>query len=267
MTKTGIVMKKEKNTALIMTAAGGFYKVSAWNRSPQIGEEFSGKVKKEAGFYKNFITAAILMFMVTTVGGAFAYYTPAAAITVDINPSIQLKTNIFDRIISAEALDSDGKAILGSIRVKNKSLNAGLNLIVKKSEELRYVNKSSGVIAVDIDAKNSRQLNIAEFEKYISSENLNAKIDNNGIKKEIKSKENVEKGKASENKPETDVNKSKSEETKPKATVKPEEKKSEVKPQPTVKAEEKKPEIKPQETVKPEERKDTGKVNVEIEKH
>ena len=51
--------------------------------------------------------------------GVWAYYTPAAQISVEINPLINLTVNRFDRVIRAEGGNADGEAVLENLNLQH----------------------------------------------------------------------------------------------------------------------------------------------------
>ena len=62
--------------------------------------------------------AACLLFLL--MGGRWLYFTPVAEISIDINPSIELGVNRFDRVVSVEDFNEDGRALAQGLDVKYK---------------------------------------------------------------------------------------------------------------------------------------------------
>lgn len=54
-------------------------------------------------------------------GGTYAYAktTPAAYVSVDINPSVELGVNSFGKVISAQAYNEDGQKVLEGTNLVN----------------------------------------------------------------------------------------------------------------------------------------------------
>ncbi len=52
----------------------------------------------------------LLLLVLGGVGGKL-FFTPVSAISVDINPSLELNVNCFDRVISVEGYNEDGQAL------------------------------------------------------------------------------------------------------------------------------------------------------------
>ena len=51
-------------------------------------------------------------------GGCYLYFTPSASISIDVNPSIELGVNRFDRVVSIDGYNEDGQAFADSLEVK-----------------------------------------------------------------------------------------------------------------------------------------------------
>lgn len=74
--------------------------------------------------------AACACLLLTLLGGRWLYFTPTAEISVDINPSIELQINRFDRVISVNAFNEDGQAFSGALDVRFKNYTAAIEEIL-----------------------------------------------------------------------------------------------------------------------------------------
>ncbi|MFL0267308.1 anti-sigma factor domain-containing protein [Candidatus Clostridium radicumherbarum] len=185
---TGIVMQLNKNHACVMTSSGEFLKLKISKTPPKVGEVYTGQIVKDIPFYKYAITAATLTFIVLCSSTAYAYYTPVASVVVDINPSIKLDLNRWNRIIKATPLNEDGKKVLSELKVQNKSLNDGLNTLVLQAKKDNFINgdKSNNANTVNIDIDSSRSINdfnISQFEEKAKSDNIKLNITTSSINK------------------------------------------------------------------------------------
>lgn len=178
---TGVIMQLNKQHAFVMTSTGEFLKLKLNKNSPKIGEEYTGEVVKDTPFYKYALTAATLTFLFLFSSTAYAYYTPVASVVVNINPSIKLDLNKWNRIIKSTPLNQDGKKVLSELKVQNKSLNDGLNSIVVQAKKDNFINleyvESGKTITIDISSSKSiKDFNLSRFEESIKSGNINLKI-------------------------------------------------------------------------------------------
>lgn len=62
--------------------------------------------------------AACAACLLVTLGSLWVYFTPAAYISVDVNPSLELAVNRFDRVISVTGLNDDGDALAQTLDVR-----------------------------------------------------------------------------------------------------------------------------------------------------
>jgi hypothetical protein len=181
MNNTGVVMQIEKSYAFIMTNRGEFLKVKVAKPIPNIGEVYTGEVAKETPFYKYAAAAASLLFVLFSGTASYAYYTPTASVVVNINPSIELKVNRWDRILKTTPLNSDGEKVLSSLDIKNKSLNDGLDLIVEEAKRDDFINEryieSGKIITVSVqNIKSDKKPDISQFEEHAKQGNLKVNV-------------------------------------------------------------------------------------------
>ena len=184
MIKTGIVMSIINKKAGIMTSNGEFVYIKTRKSLPKVGEIHTGELcSKNLFLYKYAVTAASLMFLFFSSVYAYAYYTPVTTIVLSsINPSVSLKANRWNRIISSKALNSDGSLILSNVKLKNKSIDSGLELLVKEAKVENLINSKNvadnKTISVDIKSNKNGSIDISKFKNIIDSNKLNIKINN-----------------------------------------------------------------------------------------
>lgn len=58
------------------------------------------------------------------------YFTPRSVISVDINPSVEMEINMFDRVISVKGYNEDGQQLAGSVDVVHKDYYSALNSLI-----------------------------------------------------------------------------------------------------------------------------------------
>ena len=181
MIKTGIVISIMNKKVGIMTSGGEFVYIKTKKVVPNVGEIYSGELyKKNLFLHKYAITAASLMFVLISSVSAYAYYTPVTTIVVSINPSVSLEANRWNKIISSKALNSDGSLILSNIKLKNKSIDVGLELLVNEAKTEHFIDdeyiNDEKIISVDIKSDKDGVIDISKFKGAIDDNNLNIKI-------------------------------------------------------------------------------------------
>lgn len=177
-----------------MTSSGQFLKLKIGRLKPAVGEFYTGELVKATPFYKYAAAAASLAFVLFSGTATYAYYTPTSSVVVDINPSIELKLNKWNRIIKAIPLNGDGEKVLNSLNVKHKSVNDGLDSIIEEAKKDNFINddyiKSGKIITVSVEGDDSEnKLNLSEFTDYAKKNNLKVDIIKENMEKKTAPKE------------------------------------------------------------------------------
>lgn len=86
------------------------------------------------------IAAAALALGIT--GVAYSYTAPSKYISFDINPSVELVTNAFDKVIDANALNEDGIKILESLDLENKDVKEAVDLLTQSAIDNGYLQEN-----------------------------------------------------------------------------------------------------------------------------
>lgn len=139
------------------------------------------RYERKTKSYKVFITpvlATCLVFLFFI--GNYLINTPFSYVSIDINPSIILTTNIFDKVIKVRGLNDDAKLLLEDINVRNLEINEANNIILKKAIELGYIeeNVDDNAILVTVYCNNESKGN--EIQKSINN-NLNEYFNRNKV--------------------------------------------------------------------------------------
>lgn len=110
---------------------------------------------------------ACLAVLLLGGGGYFVYFIPTAAISVDVNPSMELAVNRFDRIISVEGYNTDGDALAKSLDIKFLNYTDALEKIL--TDESMYVYMSQDeIVAITVTGADEKR-NEEILEKVESS--------------------------------------------------------------------------------------------------
>ncbi|OPJ62117.1 anti-sigma factor domain-containing protein [Clostridium oryzae] len=185
MAKTGLVLKIENNTAIIITPSGEFAKVAISGKPPKIGDTYTGNLKRKHSYIR-YLSAAVVLFMIFIFGGGtYGYCSTAQIVKVSINPSVELKVNYFGKIIKYAPLNNDGRILLKNLKLNNKTTDDALVALVKKAEKDNFINKDytlkGKTISVEISSTSFyKSAKLDKFNSYVSDEKINTIIDNNG---------------------------------------------------------------------------------------
>lgn len=179
--KEGIVVSIEGKYANLLTPYGEFIKVNCGGKKLHTGEKFEGdEVLHRLSFFntRKIIAAACIIFVLLVGGGVKAYYTPSATVLVNINPSIELKVNFLNRIISFKGLNGDGNKILSEVKINNNNINDALKIIIDQAKKDKFIDKNYvKTISIDISGKD---IDVSDFKSNMASSNLSVKIEANG---------------------------------------------------------------------------------------
>lgn len=98
------------------------------------------------------LLAAACLVLALLAGGSYLYRTPTAFISVDINPSLELGINRFDRVVSVEAYNDDGQALADALYVQNLDYRDALEQILTNPNVVAYL--SNGTLSLTVASEN-----------------------------------------------------------------------------------------------------------------
>src|SRR5665648_659946 len=146
-----VVLDIKKNKAVALSDDGMVKEVN--NKNFRIGQtiEMEKKsMKKMSKKYRN-IAAGVAASLVILLGGgtAYAYNTPVAHVSLDVNPSITYSVNAFNRVIDVDRTNPDGEAILQTMVWDNENQL----ILAIKNELAKFVAEDTDkeIVAADLD--------------------------------------------------------------------------------------------------------------------
>lgn len=106
------------------------------------------------------IATCLAVLFISGIGGAYAYVkTPVSYISLDINPSVELGVNAFEKVVKAEGYNNDGKKILNGINVTGFNVTKAVSILLSSAVDNGYIaNDGSTVISLTSETNN---INIA----------------------------------------------------------------------------------------------------------
>lgn len=112
------------------------------------------EVKQSSGYIRQYAVVLSLCFtlLLFVAGGWFYQYRlPSSMISLDINPSIEIKTNRHDQVISVSALNKDAQKVLQSQDFKLEELDTAVASIVTAVIDQGYLTTDRNVILVSVE--------------------------------------------------------------------------------------------------------------------
>ncbi len=127
---------------------------------------------------KNSLIVVLIAFVLVIISCYIYYNNPVSYVSIDINPSIMLTINRFDRVIKVEGLNEDAKKLIENIKLYGVDIVLATEKITNKAVELGYLDKNlnDNVVLVSAYCNNEEK-----------RENLQQKFHDNLNKKGIRS--------------------------------------------------------------------------------
>lgn len=88
--------------------------------------------------------------------GATAYYTNTAYISIDVNPSIELELNRFDKVLEARPLNAEAAELLAALDIKGKGYEFAVNAILEAESRTGYITDKA-VVLMAVQSSDPRQ--------------------------------------------------------------------------------------------------------------
>lgn len=132
-------------------------------------------VHKSVSFMRMAAAFACLALVLLGFGGWRLYVTPVSAISVDVNPSIELGVNRFDRVVSVTGYNNDGTALASAVNLKNLNYSDALDTLLS-SEEMKPYRENDGLVSITVigrtEQKSEEMRNQIASCEYAASPNV-----------------------------------------------------------------------------------------------
>ena len=153
-----VVVELNDSFAAILSDDGCIATVK--NKNYEIGQVIKIDKNKNNDIIKKitaFAASAAAFILLST--GTWAYSSPYTYVSVDVNPSIEITANRFDRVLSVRAVNDDGEDILNEIPLddlKHHKIKNAISETVDQITEAGYFsNDSEGGIIITTSSKNT----------------------------------------------------------------------------------------------------------------
>lgn len=126
-----------------------------------IAQETHGFKKRRAFNFERILPAtAAVCVALFLFAGIRLYFTTTARISIDINPSLELEINRFDRVIAVNALNEDGEELVRSLDIKFADYDDALNRILenKSVETLLSENEVMTITVIETNSDQSERI-------------------------------------------------------------------------------------------------------------
>lgn len=168
--KTALVIEKRGHTAVVMKTGGEFVSVRA-KHGWAVGDIVFIK-EKDNSFRAIYAAAACLVLaLVGVFGGYNLYSAETALVSIDINPSMELGLNRYNRVISTTYYNIDGEKVLSALDLQGKKCDAALAALFQ-SEAIQPYLENNGYLDIVYsgrDAKDAVEKQIERQAKHIAN--------------------------------------------------------------------------------------------------
>jgi hypothetical protein len=108
----------------------------------------------------SYIVIAAAAFLLMVGVGAWAYSSPVYYVSLDINPSIAMEANLFERVIGIEFLNEDARDLLEGLDLQNKTVEEAIAEIVSLLAAAGYLDDDGNLVIATAakDEEKAKQL-------------------------------------------------------------------------------------------------------------
>lgn len=157
-----VVVEIKGKHAVVLSKSGEFIKVrNTGNLNVGYEVDIPSKVIdfNIRAAYKIASIAAILIMIFGVSFGVYSYNLPYSYVNVDINPSLEITVNMYNRIIDVKALNTDGEKLLHDGSYKNYDLNEGVKNILESAVEEGYIKAGeSNAVMLTVAGQDSKKV-------------------------------------------------------------------------------------------------------------
>lgn len=134
-----------------------------------------GTQRKKMSKMAKRIVALAACFMLCFVSVTFMNVHPDASVYLDVNPSIALKVNCFDRVVNATASNTDGETVLSDMDLKNTDLEVAMNAILGSMVKKGFISDQKGTVLLSVESSNQKR---ADELKSSVAKNIEVNMEN-----------------------------------------------------------------------------------------
>jgi len=185
--KTGVVVKVDKEYICVRTIKGEFYNLKPQENTPKIGDIYSSTLatpKKLA--VRRIVFLSIIAISILLGINIYRYFSSSASVVLSIPPTIQLKINKWNKVISVTPTSTPGRTLVANLDLKGNSLDKALQLILEEAKNKNIINKNyiegEGVLTIYITNKSTthQAIDLTNLKSYLNDRKIKYLINNDG---------------------------------------------------------------------------------------
>ncbi len=97
-------------------------------------------------FYGALAAVCMALFLLVGIEGYSWVQTPVSYVAIDVNPSIELALNRFDRVVSVRGYNTEGMEILRDLPLRGKLYTAAIELIMGSKAMAAYLSEGADLV-------------------------------------------------------------------------------------------------------------------------
>ena len=139
------------------------------------------KVHKKQNLIYLKLSTVLASFIFILIGGILLFNNPTSYVSIDINPSIMVSTNAFDKVVKVESLNDSASEVIKDLNLYGKNVIDAINEIVDSATSLGYIKEEAedNAILVTTYCDNEQKRNAMQEQIH---NNLNQNLNSKGIK-------------------------------------------------------------------------------------
>ena len=102
--------------------------------------------------------ASVVLFFLVGLSSYYFYFTPNAYIDFDVNPSVEIVLNRFEKVIDSYAYNTEGEMILQKADIQYKDYKKAIGMLVDMMVQDGYAQENE-LISVTLQSKDERKEN------------------------------------------------------------------------------------------------------------
>lgn len=120
--------------------------------------------------YKTFTAVCGILLLTIGLGSFWCIGMPVSYVSIDVNPSVELALNRFDRVVSAEAYNPEGEEILENLSLEGKKYIEAIDAVVESKVMERYLTRQAEIvftIAADVNREQEIKTGVSHCQGHI----------------------------------------------------------------------------------------------------
>ena len=153
-----VVVSIKGNHVALLRSDGQIIKMR--NHNYALGDEINDSTFRMKKLKLASVAAALFITFASTT--TWAYVTPYYYVSVDVNPSITMSVNRFDRVIQVDTKDDDLLNLNETLKLKNQNINTAMSDLVDHIEARGYIGSESEVVIAVASKDTTKSVALAE---------------------------------------------------------------------------------------------------------